>query len=638
MKANHVSTLALVLLLWLSPGGNVKVRAADSLASRGTAVASVDAAIVLKTLRREHPRLVVDADGLARFKSALATNATLQAAQARIVQEGVGLLNAPISKYEIPDGLRLLSVSRAVLQRSYVLAWLARTEPDPKWQNRLWSEMEAAAGFPDWNPRHFLDTAEMTHAFAIAYDWLYSSWTAEQRGLLREAILGKGIRPATTIMQQRTGWSRARHNWNQVCNGGIGMGLLALADETPEVSAPLLASAIESIQLPMGEFAPDGAWAEGPGYWSYATSYNVVFLAALDSALGTDFGLSGTPGFSETGLFPVYLTGPLGRTFNYADGGDSYIRAPQLFWLASRFNQPACALYELKTRKPHPLDLYWGSASQRGIDAHADMPLDKHFRRADVVTFRSRWDDPDAVFVGFKGGDNKANHSNLDLGSFVLDALGVRWALDLGADDYNLPGYFGKQRWTYYRMRAEGHNTLCINPQTDPDQSPSAAAIIVKFESKPARAFAIADLTSAYAGRADKVQRGIALLDRRRVLVQDEIVPTKSADAWWFFHTRASIELAANGEARLRENGRELRAVLLAPKGGSFEVLDAAPLPTSPKPEKQDPNKGIRKLAVHLQATEPTRIAVLLIPVQTAGDEAARAIGSPPALIPLGDW
>ena len=46
-----------------------------------------------------------------------------------------------------------------------------------------------------------------------------------------------------------------------------------------------------------------------------------------------------------------------------------------------------------------------------------------------------------------------AFHSNLDIGTFVLDAFGERWVVDLGADDYNLPGYFetgGRgRRWTY---------------------------------------------------------------------------------------------------------------------------------------------------------------------------------------------
>ena len=88
-------------------------------------------------------------------------------------------------------------------------------------------------------------------------------------------------------------------------------------------------------------------------------------------------------------------------------------------------------------------------------------------------------------FVGFKGGDNKVNHSHLDLGTFVLDALGQAWALDLGSDDYNLPGYFGKQRWNYYRLRTEGHNTLTIEGE---NQNPEARAHLLAFHSDPERA------------------------------------------------------------------------------------------------------------------------------------------------------
>ena len=84
-------------------------------------------------------------------------------------------------------------------------------------------------------------------------------------------------------------------------------------------------------------------------------------------------------------------------------------------------------------------------------DAHAldAAPTAKLFKGIDVAFLRSDLRDRDAFFIGFKGGDNKANHSHLDLGTFVMDALGERWAIDLGGDEYNMPGYFGKQRWSY---------------------------------------------------------------------------------------------------------------------------------------------------------------------------------------------
>jgi hypothetical protein len=583
-------------------------------------------------VRKEHPRLLATTADFERLRQLVQTDEQAREFYQRLKSQADRICQELPSRYEIPDGLRLLATSRRVLLRTYTLALLYRLDGDRRYLERAWRELEAAANFPDWNPRHFLDTAEMAHAFAIGYDWLFSDWTDEQRRILREAMVTKGLQPALSVYREKRWWSTARHNWNQVCNGGIGMAALALLDELPDLCGEILNHALQSLQIPMREFAPDGAWGEGPGYWNYATSYNCVFLAALETAVGTDLGLSQMDGFAETGLFPIYITGPTGRTFNFADGGDGTLRAPQMFWLARKFNRPVYAWYARSTASPHPLDLLW--LDKRGHDPQAEgLPLDKYFRRVEVVTMRTAWNDRNALFVGFKAGDNKFNHSHLDIGTFVLDAMGHRWALDLGADNYNLPGFFGAQRWTYYRLRAEGHNTLVINPSQEPDQDPRAEAKIVRFVSQPDRAFAIADLTSAYAKHgAEKVMRGI-LLDRQRreVIVQDEVTLKQAGDVWWFLHTPAQVQLSEDGKtATLTQGTATLRAVLLSPKDARFAVMDAKPLPTSPNPLGQNPNNGIRKLAVHLSQTASMQLIVLL--------SLQREVQSPQALKPLMAW
>jgi hypothetical protein len=569
---------------------------------------------ILARLNKSHPRLLASSNDFVRLKARIESNVLLRSWQTALEKQAHELQSAAPSRYEIPDGLRLLETSRRVLNRVYTLALLYRLKGEQKYAERAWQELESAAKFKDWNPRHFLDTAEMTHAFAIGYDWLYDPWSDEQRTVLRQAMLEKGLKPALKLYRNHSSWTRMRHNWNQVCNGGIGIGALALADVEPEISGEILHAALESIQLAMAEFAPDGAWKEGPGYWNYATSYNATFLAALDSALGTDFDLHKMTGFRETGLFPLYLTGPVGRTFNYADGGDRSIRAPQLFWLAHKFDQPVFAWAERQVAAPSALDLLWFDSEGEGPKA-AGLPLDKYFRGTEVVTLRSDWENPKALFLGFKAGDNKASHSHLDLGSFVFDALGARWAVDLGSDDYNLPGYFGNQRWNYYRLRAEGHNALVINPESGPDQDPSAAARIIRFESKPERAFGIADLTQAYRQNARKVWRGMALLDRQKLLIQDEIQADKPADIWWFMHTSADIKRVGVNSIMMHLPGGQLRADILAPEGATFLFIDAQPLPASPHLERQAKNGHIKKLALHLKDVKETRIAVLLTPV-----------------------
>lgn len=221
------------------------------------------------------------------------------------------------------------------------------------------------------------------------------------------------------------------------------------------------------------------------------------------------------------------------------------------------------------------------------------------------------------------------------MGTFVLDALGQRWACDLGGDDYNFPGYFGGGRWNYYRLRAEGHNTLVIDPDTHPDQDPRAATRIVRFDTKPASAFAIADLSSAYAQRATKVERGIALLDRKQVLIEDEITATKPSTLWWFMHTEAEIQPDAAGKvATLTRGGARLHAQILSPPDARFAVMPAAPLATSPHPEKQGDNKNTRKLAINVSNATAVRIVVWFVPLKD-GEAAPTKL---PVAKPLSDW
>ncbi|MHB1310274.1 MAG: heparinase II/III domain-containing protein [Limisphaerales bacterium] len=620
---------ATLLILGLASSDSI-ARAAET----PVAVPVPSAATLLAHLQPGHPRLLMSAADFHGLKRQVTEHATLKKWHADLVTRGARILGEPASKYEIPDGLRLLSTSRRVLDRTYTLALLHRLDGDRRYVDRLWIELKAAAEFPDWNPRHFLDTAEMTHAFAIGYDWLYDAWTDEQRTLLRTAMVGKGIQLANDIQSQNTWWAKSRHNWNQVCNGGIGMGALALADVEPEISGRFLEAAMKSIQLAMREYGPDGAWAEGPAYWHYATSYNVVFLAALHSALGSDFGLGTIPGFREAGLFPIHLSGPLGRTFNYADGGDGAIRAPEMFWLAERFGLPAYAQYQMRSATPHPLDLVWFLRDTSAIQTAA-LPLDRHFRGAEVVTMRSAWDDRNALFVGFKGGDNQANHSNLDLGSFVMDAMGVRWVVDLGADNYNLPGYFSTRdrRWTYYRMRAEGHNALVINPDSEPDQALDAKARITRFESGPTAVRSVVDLTAAYARHARSVNRSVSLVERKTVLVEDDVELAQPGEVWWFLHTPAEVELSADGRiATLKQDGRQLLAKVLSPGAIRFAVLEARPLSTSPNPDGQNPNRGIRKLAIHLEGVSRIQLRVELQPLETGPVRAAEGQGRNRAL------
>lgn len=335
MKNHHRLIAALVLLATL---------AAATTASEWRAPARER---ILASLRPNHPRVMARPETFTHLKSLIAQGGLPAAMYAEIKKSGQKILAEPVSQYEIPDGKRLLSVSRRVLGRVRTLALLYRLEGDPRYAERAWRELEAAAQFKDWNPRHFLDTAEMTHAFALGYDWLNDCWTESQRKTLRDAIVTKGLREGLKVYDSKKGWARNENNWNQVCNGGLLSGALAIADSEPQLAARIVQEAMQSVTLAMNHYAPDGAGTEGVTYWAYGSVYNVVLLASLESALGTDFGLSQVGALGPSGYYQIYMCGADRLSFNFADCGLTRMSEPQHFWLARRYNVPIFSWFRL---------------------------------------------------------------------------------------------------------------------------------------------------------------------------------------------------------------------------------------------------------------------------------------------------
>ncbi len=223
-----------------------------------------------------------------------------------------------------------------------------------------------------------------------------------------------------------------------------------------------------------------------------------------------------------------------------------------------------------------------------------------------VTVHRSSWTDPAATYVGLKGGSPSANHGQMDTGSFVLDADGVRWAVDLGAEGYhgiesrgmNLwDRTQGSDRWTIFRQQNQGHNTL-----VDRREAPAGRGHghVVAFSDDPAFPHSIVDMSSVYAGQAGAVRRGVALLPSGAVLVQDELSGLKpGATVRWGMVTRGSGGEPGGMTLVLREGDASLELDLLAPASSRWQLVDTA----TPRNEWDSPNPGTRMVA--FEATAP---------------------------------
>jgi len=602
----------------------------------------------LDRLRPGHPRLILLDEDLPALRDFIESDERGQSWHRRAKAEADRLYSKPVRKHELPDGRRLLSISRDVVNRMYHWGFFHRLDGDRKWLDRAWREMEAVVSFPDWNPSHYLDTAEMMHAIGIGYDWFYHGLTEDQRMMVRDGLWKHGLRLSHAAYmgieaEGMQNWRRTTNNWNFVCNGGTCLAAMAVLDEIPEPCTDILHQGFQYIQIPLEHFEPDGAWWEGVGYWGYAMRYFVPYLRGLETAFGTDFGfvaaLQGT-GFEQAGDFPVHLVSPLGGIYNFADSGSgsSKFQHPHLFYLAARFQNPLYQYFQEQQTLGGLMDLLYYEPLKTELTI-GDLPLDKYFRRTEVATMRSGWADRNAMFVGIKCGKNGIAHAHQDLGSFIFYGLGEKWLIDLGTERQTyLSHQHHLRKSDFYRIREEGHNTLVFNPGSGYCQDYRGLAEIKRFESSPKDVLAVADLTHAYREHAKSVQRGYRLLaGRTALLVQDEFRANQKSDVWWFAHGAEGTNYSINDSGTtvtLRRGEKLCQAQLLSPRNVRFSVMDAAPLSTSPNPSIQNPNSGIKKLAIHLPDVRQATIAVFFVP-RFAGDVPAEISAN---LLPLADW
>ncbi len=589
---------------------------------------TVGSSVVLKTLDKNHPRLMLKDKDLERLKRLYAKDKVLQKCLKDVLKDADACAEKRMLTYR-KIGPRLLHVSRECLHRIYALGLAYRWTGEQKYAEKAVENLLTVCAFKDWNPSHFLDTAEMSHAVGLGYDWLYSYLDVTTREKIRAGLVKNGLEPALSAYK-KSWWSKSEHNWNQVCNGGMIVGALAIAESEPRYAEQIIISAIESLPRALKSYGPDGAWMEGPGYWSYATRYTAYGLTALQTALGKDFGLLQIEGLAESGNFPIYTSGPRGLYLNFADSGEKSSRRPMpcMFWLAQTYDNSLYAEAEhaeIAKRDASAQHVVWYVPAPAKMPAAKD--LDRYFRGpVEIAVFRSAWDDPQALFVGVKAGYNQVNHGHLDLGNFELDALGVRWVRDLGSENYNLPGYWdgrrGGRRWSYYRLNSKSHSVPLLDGE---DQDPLAISKFTRFsavlrtpfgghltvETERSSAFVLVDLTSAYKKSANKVTRGVAMVENRRaVLVQDEFDIENSCELVWAMTTDAKINIKEKDTAVLTLAGRKLIARILSPSIAGFAVESAQQKP----PQKT--NKGVSRLIIRLpNAKGSVRVAVLLSPV-----------------------
>lgn len=536
------------------------------------------------------PGVIANASDFERVRTAIARPGLLRDLAAFVFKLADHELSEPVVTREM-EGRRLLHISRLVLRRviNCGIAWQLRR--DKRHARRAILDLKAAASFSDWNPSHFLDVSEMCCAFALGLDWLHDSLTGGERTGLEEALIRLGLEAG--LADPGAWFVSATNNWNAVCNGGLAMGAIAIRHRRPDLAGTLIARCIDRLPAHGANYAPDGAFIEGPMYWAFGTVYHVLAVESLLRATGSTHGLDALPGFRESAAYMTHIAGPTGEFYPYFDARAARIPLPALAWFGRHFDDPMATLTEAAAirrsiagpagevlwteNRCFALSLLW--LQPEHLDHPAQPALAWSGQGLNPAAFwRNDWT-PGATWVGAKGGRATLSHGHIDAGSFVFDAGGVRWAVDPGMEEYHRleamgVKLWGADRWNLFRLGPESHSIPRID---DLRPAPDGECPRIRWTTTPRPAVAF-DLTALYPDAVTRLHRCISSEPEAITRWQDEVQGLAPGRIYRFtWVTTAGVRI--DGDAViLEQNGRRLRLEPACASPVTVRIIDQSEL------------------------------------------------------------
>ena len=592
----------------------------------------IDAGYNASPLKGIHPRILATKEDFRRISANVKKDEKLNEFYVSVISNADSLLEQEPLIWELRDGVRLWFVSQDFIDRMLILGMAYQLTGDTAYAKRGYVEMNAIALFDNWHPEHHIDVGGLAVGYAIGYDWLYDYYTAEQRQKLERAanrlcfsLYADGLQSRSSDMR---GGILAENNHNAVMNSGGIMMASAFYDVNPSLSSYLISSLIRATEYTVDNFMPDGSWYEGISYGTMTIEYYSLELATLHKIFGSMYGLDEVEGTSEAAQFIMNFQCPT-SSFSYGDGGQGKFYDPGILYFLDYFGYGSenfeSSIYAKTTDLSKiALSLLWYKG-----ESEVKKPRDNEvfYEKNDVITARNSWDSMVPTFVGMKGARPRDAHGHMDVGTFAFYSDGIQWTYDPGAEGYNVSNYWDDSdkndgRWLYYRMRAEAHNCIVVNPGYDGGYEPNARGEFVRFEKNDSSVIAVLDMKASHgADKVDSAERGYFFTDNRQsFVVRDEITPVRNGRIAWFMSTKQKAEII-NGKVYLSDSsGKKLKIEFASDANYEISITDAVPLEgISPTPEGNSENKNVKRIVVMIEskAYEPLSFTAKLTPEST---------------------
>ncbi len=420
-----------------------------------------------------------------------------------------------------------------------------------------------------------LDTGHITKCMGLFYDWCYDTLSAEERDLIRAAIIEKGL---AKIVEGIAPYPPETNGW-AVLTSGLAIGALAVRPEDPR-GGEYLAQALEFTRRSLDLSGEDGGQFEGPMYGTYLLdSLAHVFDAVLAAGVETD--LLEHPFLHTMDEYVISQMTPDGHEMPCFGDGDPVRGYPETMSVLANAGDTAAAWYleQIGHLRPTTIHEFIRFDASKLNPQQPDFDPSRPLVDVGLVALKAGYE-PHTPYLAMKSGppETAVGHAHFDSNSVVLSFLGEWLLADRGyRARHNPPA----EKFT---GGAIGHSTLVLDiddgyledgtcPAPGHDQVKLAGARIEEFFSADPVAYVRGEAAPTYNTDQqhvlDRFTRSVFYLKPDLFVIVDDIAAPAEHEytLTWQAAANSAIERVGDEHWSIRGIRAQLECFFFGPPG-----------------------------------------------------------------------
>jgi len=259
----------------------------------------------------------------------------------------------PISSDFIKESVKKNSLNQTFYKIT-TLGMAYRLFEEDVYAQKMTEYLVAISSLPDWYPTDLAITSQLTTMTALGYDWLYYSLNRENRELIRNSIVQKGLNPGLAALsgkEESTDYYSENQDKMLMTSCGFVLGSLSVADDFPAINKKVIYRFLLNNQQTLEKFTFESFMEKYGDDWDITANYLAMTMASLNVSLGHDFKISA---LENVKAFSNDYLSYLESDVDSKDEKSNYVLNPALLWFSKlNSNTKANDFYLESVKKYH---------------------------------------------------------------------------------------------------------------------------------------------------------------------------------------------------------------------------------------------------------------------------------------------